>query len=278
VPGLGTHAASCPLCSSRKIKRVFSQPEWAINRCKACTNAWTVPSPGQVEYEAADFHASATHSHDLASPTTVDDLPEEWKQCVRGQAKLLVRHLPQRARVLEIGCGEGILLAELATVGFDVHGIEPSESGSARARRKGLNVLTGYFPHTKPDGYFDAVILSHVLEHLSDPMEILGSISKVVPQGYLLLVQTNYKGLVPRWDKENWYAWAPQEHFWHFTPRGLGVIAGPLGYYPVACEYSSLVHGARRVAKLAVRASAIFPAALDQCHLLLKLKNDPTIP
>src|SRR5262245_61616127 len=236
----------CPLCGSLIVGKVVSQNLWAIHACKACTNAWTVPSPGGVEYSGSDFHALTNNAQangsDQRPPTTVGELAEEWKYCIREQSTLLARHLPQKARVLEIGCGEGILLTELSKMGFDVEGIEPSESGSSRARRKGLNVRTGYFPILQPAGRFDAVILSHVLEHLSDPLRVLESISRIAPDGHLLLIQSHYKGLIPRWDKESWYAWAPEEHFWHFTPKGLTRLSHPLGFRPVACEFSSLIH------------------------------------
>jgi 2-polyprenyl-3-methyl-5-hydroxy-6-metoxy-1,4-benzoquinol methylase len=269
----------CPLCGSKITRTILSQAAWAINECTVCTNAWTVPYPSKLDYAASDFHASAIHpaitGRTREAITGVDELPEEWKLCIRRQCRLLARHLPNNARVLEVGCGEGLLLSELSKLGFNVEGIEPSESGSFRARRKGLNVATGYFPQRQPAGHFDAVILSHVLEHLSDPIAILQSTSRIAPLGYLLLIQTHYKGLIPRWDKANWYAWAPHEHFWHFTPEGLKRLSHSLGFRPVACEFSSLIHGARRAAKLASTISSLIPSALDQFHLLLKLDASP---
>jgi 2-polyprenyl-3-methyl-5-hydroxy-6-metoxy-1,4-benzoquinol methylase len=171
---------------------------------------------------------------------------------------------------MEIGCGEGLLLKELSRSGFNVQGIEPSVTASSRARKKGLNVITGYFPDCLSDALFDVVILSHVLEHFADPIVTLELVSRVAPKGYLLLIQTNYKGLIPRWDREKWYAWSPHEHFWHFTPKGLQMIARRLGFCPIACEYSSLIHGSKRIAKLTGKIARVFPPAWDQFHLLLK--------
>jgi SAM-dependent methyltransferase len=268
------------LCGSKIIQRIVSDAEWAVDACKACTNAWTVPSPGEIEYAGADFHASVIKPKTGDSKpleVSLDTLPVEWRRCIVEQSNLLSRHLPQRSRILEIGCGEGILLAELSKLGFRVEGIEPSESASLRARKKGLNVATGFFPSCKPVGEFDAVIISHVLEHLPDPVRALEAISAIAPGGYLFLIQTHYKGVVPRWDGPRWYAWSPKEHFWHFTPGGLNGLAYHLGFRAVACEFSSLVHGERKTARLAARIARLFPAALDQFHLLMRQESSPSL-
>src|SRR6266704_2419009 len=116
-------------------------------------------------------------------------------------------------------------------------GVEPSEVASARARQRSLDVVTGYFPNSQVRGPFDAVVLSQVLEHLADPGACLAEIARITPNGYLLLVQTNYRGLVPRLQRGRWYAWAPQQHFWHFTPGGLSRILSEAGFTLVACEF-----------------------------------------
>jgi 2-polyprenyl-3-methyl-5-hydroxy-6-metoxy-1,4-benzoquinol methylase len=183
------------------------------------------------------------------------------------QADLLTRSLQPGARILEIGCGEGLLLGELAHRGFRVTGVEPSTTASEIARQNGLQVLTGYFPQIKPPGLFDTVIMSHVLEHLPQPLEILRAVQSIAPAGRVLFVQTNWKGLVPRVYRRRWYAWVPAEHYWHFTPGGLSRIFQPFDWRTIALEYSSLIHNENIVTYLA----SLIPAWLDQFHLLTAL-------
>ena len=64
--------------------------------------------------------------------------------------------------ILEIGCGEGILLQELSKKGFNVQGIEPSEAASERVRKKNMGCVTGYFPDSRLRGPFDAVVMAIV--------------------------------------------------------------------------------------------------------------------
>jgi len=263
----------CPLCGSLRTSRIVRELEWTIRACKACTNAWTSPPPQQIEYEQRDFHTESLGSPGSDEPTAERALPGAWQRALDMQVDLLGRFLAPGSRLLEIGCGEGILLSQLkASSSFEVMGIEPSEIASARARQRSLNVVTGYFPNRQVRGHFDAVVLSHVLEHLADPVACLAGIAQITPNGYLLLVQTNYRGLMPRLQRGRWYAWAPQQHYWHFTPRGLNRIVGKVGFIPIACEFTSLVHHDARVTRALIRRAghirALRPWLLDQFHAL----------
>lgn len=185
------------------------------------------------------------------------------------QTQLLSHHLAPGARVLEIGCGEGILLNELSSAGFNVQGIEPSQAASARARARGLHVIEGYFPNKAVDGPVDAVVLSHVLEHMPNPLNVLRQVAQLSPNGHLFLVQTNYKGLMALWRRAAWYAWVPEDHYWHFTPQGLAQLATQAGWQYKNCEFSSLVHPLL-MDKFVVKVASVAPRFLDQFHLLLK--------
>lgn len=254
--------SSCPFCSSQQQKTIVCLPQWKIVACATCTNAWTVPPPGAVAYEHEDFHSNFG-ARDLT------DLPKQWQTALRMQAHLLESHMRHGATILEIGCGEGFLLRLLSQKKFSVYGIEASISSSKRARDSGLDVRTGYFPDVIPDVLFDGIILSQVLEHIADPVSFLRSIVRHAPGALLLLIQTNYRGLMPRLFPSTWYAWVPEQHYWHFTPQGLSLILRAAGIEPLVTEYSSLVHGNRRLSQL----GTWLPKLGDQFHLLSRIKK-----
>jgi SAM-dependent methyltransferase len=87
-------------------------------------------------------------------------------------------------RVLEIGCGDGALLAELRSRGFagggDLRGLEVSEEAARLARDRGLEVDV-FDGERLPagDGSFDLAVLSHVLEHVPDPVPLLREAARV---------------------------------------------------------------------------------------------------
>jgi SAM-dependent methyltransferase len=90
--------------------------------------------------------------------------------------------------VLEIGCGDGALLERLGTGGFApvLDGVELSETAIALARARtipGARRLEAYDGAHVPadDGAYDLAILSHVLEHVPDPVPLLAEAARVAP-------------------------------------------------------------------------------------------------
>ncbi len=85
--------------------------------------------------------------------------------------------------LLEVGCGDGALLAELAHKGFVMapEGVEISSSAVEIAgRRRELGSIEVFDGERIPaaDGTYDLGVLSHVLEHVADPGALLGETAR----------------------------------------------------------------------------------------------------
>lgn len=84
--------------------------------------------------------------------------------------------IPQDARVIEIGCGTGILGEILRTRGIcNYEGIEPSKPRAAKALSKSLSIHNCYLDKKLALrlGRYDVIILADVIEHLESPHELL---------------------------------------------------------------------------------------------------------
>ncbi len=78
------------------------------------------------------------------------------------------------SRVLDVGCAEGYLAAELAARGCSVVGVEPDARAAAVARERGINVLEFDVEEVALDATaFDVVLFVDVLEHLREPAPVL---------------------------------------------------------------------------------------------------------
>lgn len=77
----------------------------------------------------------------------------------------------RKGRLLDVGCGSGEFLAQMRELGWDVFGVEPDPQAARVAREQfGLTVWPGALAEASfPDGFFDAVTLNHVIEHVADP-------------------------------------------------------------------------------------------------------------
>lgn len=103
-------------------------------------------------------------------------------------------------KVLDIGCGDGLLLNALAQKEVLVSGVDISEEGVKKCREKGFNALvvdisTENLPFQ--DGAFDAVIMLDVLEHLYAPEAFLQEAVRVSKK-YIIIGVPNFNSLPAR--------------------------------------------------------------------------------
>lgn len=107
----------------------------------------------------------------------------------------VLAEVPPRSRVLDIGCGGGSMGGWLREhQGCEVIGVTHSEVEATQARRVMSHVVVADLNHFEPVrlGAFDCVVCSHVLEHLIDPVRLLGALrSCLVPGGAVVVALPN---------------------------------------------------------------------------------------
>lgn len=119
------------------------------------------------------------------------EAPTEWRMLgAKGKAdhviKLCARHGIRPNRVLEVGAGDGSILKCLSESGFcgQLYGLEISQSGVDVIRKQKITGLVScqtFDGYSLPfdDGFFDLVVLSHVLEHVEYERALLREIRRV---------------------------------------------------------------------------------------------------
>jgi SAM-dependent methyltransferase len=88
------------------------------------------------------------------------------------------------ARVLDVGCGVGQVVARLQTAGFEAHGVDVSQPNVTRARQvtERCQVYDGKkLPYA--DGYFASAGALNVLEHVEEPEAFIQELVRVVRIG-----------------------------------------------------------------------------------------------
>jgi methionine biosynthesis protein MetW len=102
---------------------------------------------------------------------------------MRLDLRLIAEMIPRGARVLDIGCGDGALLAYLtAEKGADARGIEIDMAAATQAVAAGLAVIQGDADNdlaVYPDGAFDFVVLSRTLQAVEKPREVLRQMLRI---------------------------------------------------------------------------------------------------
>jgi len=100
-------------------------------------------------------------------------------------------------RILDIGCGGGLLCEPMARLGADVVGVDPSEQniGTASVHAEGSGLAIDYRATTAEDlaaagETFDVILNMEVVEHVADMDMFLGACADMVKPGGLMFVAT----------------------------------------------------------------------------------------
>lgn len=151
----------------------------------------------------------------------------------------LIRHLPpakkDRCLLLDAGCGNGDFLRMAQQLGYQAVGLDFDAEAVARGQAAGLDIRQGSLPGTglAPQS-IDYITVSHVLEHLHDPVGTLRELYGLLkPGGCLWISQPNLSSLGLKEFGVAWRGLEPPRHLTLFEPAGLMTLLTGLGFEKV---------------------------------------------
>ena len=152
--------------------------------------------------------------------------------------------------VVEFGCNDGILLEPLEQLGVRTCGIDISHNITDLARKKGLNVITGYFnvdvarQIRQEHGAVDVVTGSNAFPHNDHPEEILLAAQEVLKDNGHICLELMYSGsLLEQLQWDSMY----HEHLSYFCLSTLETLLNRFGFHTVYAEIVPMHAGSLRV-------------------------------
>lgn len=150
----------------------------------------------------------------------------------RETARFFSKFVPSGKKLLELGTAYGFFLLE-AKDQFDCVGVEVSAAASQAARDRGLDVRTGIFDDAmaKEIGPVDAVVMLDVIEHLTDPLDVVTRIHEsLTPGGHVMITTGDFGSLFGRITGKKWRLMTPPEHLFFFTEKSLRKMLERVGF------------------------------------------------
>lgn len=156
------------------------------------------------------------------------------------------RYLPRPRpgqTLLDLGCGNGDFLLAAREAGWTVHGIDPDPQAVEMTRQRGLDARVASLDTLAnlPER-FDAITLSHVLEHLHDPAQTLADIHRLLrPGGWLYIDTPNIDSRgAARWGV-HWRGLEAPRHLVLFGMDGLLGLLGRSGFRDMQIKRRTVV-------------------------------------
>ena len=280
LPGPDRRTA-CPLCGAEDLAPVYERRLAAaalgrrriqLDSCRSCGLLFQNPRPSAsalAGHYRSSIHASGAVWRESGTGSSHGALVEARRTFVAG---MLGTARP--ARLLDVGCGGGELLAAFAGLADARIGLEPNAPAAARARRHGIEVREATLEDNDfVPASFDFVSCVSCLEHVTSVHDSMEALARLVAPGGLLFLE------VP--DSTRPLAQAAEfysiEHLTHFTRGTLYRLLAWHGFAPMAFtrpDVPALRVGARLVGKDAAAPVEIPDdrAALD--HALARYRDE----
>lgn len=173
---------TCPVCSSADHRVYDTRHQRRLVSCSSCGFRFVnpMPEPADLQREVGD---SKAYSHlPLDSVAHLEEL-------ANGILSRIEQRLSSTGRLLDIGCGPGVLLSVARARGWQPQGLELSMDSAERCRAAGFDVITQPLEQARLEtGAFDAVVLHHVLEHVPDPNDTIRRCSQLLKPGGVLFI------------------------------------------------------------------------------------------
>jgi 2-polyprenyl-3-methyl-5-hydroxy-6-metoxy-1,4-benzoquinol methylase len=137
---------------------------------------------------------------------------EDGRRATSARLLDLIAPFVPRGRLLDVGCGPGLLLDEARHRGYETLGLELSRASAEHARTAlGLDVRELALEDFADEGDgFDVVVLADVIEHLDDPVDGIARCAALLkPGGVLCVVTPDPSSATARAAGKRWWGYVP---------------------------------------------------------------------
>lgn len=210
-----------------------SAEEFLAMRCASCGLVYLNPRPTLDEMSRIypeNYHAFNFSEEKFGMVYKVRR-KLEWRR-----ARTWTRGLPEDARILDVGCGDGFhldLLREYGTAGWQLEGVDANERAVEAATQRGHRVhLATIEELSLPASSYDLALLIATIEHVSDPPGVLRAVHSLLKPGGRAVIVTDNTGSPDFrfFHGRHWGGYHFPRHFNLFNADALRRLAAKTGF------------------------------------------------
>lgn len=225
----------CIICKNTKFTKITNNVRDSNNhkivKCKKCSHVQLFPIPSLEE--DMKFYNKNMQFKNQNYKISLKEREKKSSYDTERRISLITQFAKKKSKILEIGSGYGFFLKNMHKLGYDVTGVEISSE-----RRKILKRITNapilsinIDESIKTNEKFEFILLFQVLEHISNPINFLTNIQKLMkPNGKIFVEVPNIQDSQLKINKsyENWF-WQ-RAHLNYFSPKMLKKVLEKSGF------------------------------------------------
>lgn len=189
---------TCMVCG--EDAHFWCQPDSGFLKCAACGLIYREPMPSEMELEIMykDYYSQSnvkeSKTHMLSSDVSI-----------QSHAKYISKIAKLDWKILDFGAGTGELVSSLKNIDYDIDGVEYSSNAIVEAQQRyGLKLIPS-LGGLDSDKKYDLIVAIEVIEHLTNPIEVIGSLyARLKPGGIIYFTTPNLSGIKARVKKSRW--------------------------------------------------------------------------
>ncbi len=234
----------CNLCGSAHYKLIGKELFFDIRECRDCGLVYVTPQPSLGDLPRFYEAMYPDETDESAQARTFGYMEPHLR-------RIMLKRYPEAKRVLDVGCGYGLLLKHLEDLPLELTGVEFSKTAVNYARRN-VPKATIHQGDVENVGLStesqDCIFMIAALEHVKDPHATLRRLHTLLAPGGLLVVQVPYSA--PYLKVKRWLPWLPitlgaPAHLFDFSPKTLRRYFEETGFRDIHVEIARPYAGRR---------------------------------
>jgi SAM-dependent methyltransferase len=230
--------STCILCSARvdpATDLAWRKNGYVIVRCPSCRLVFRAQPPDEQTlsqiYDEDYFRDRPDRADRHGYADYLRDAPLH-RANARRRLRLLAAEMPERGRLLDVGCAAGFFVDEARLAGWEASGVDVSATMVDWARAQlGIPVICATFAHADVSPHLDAITMWDYIEHSIDPRRDLDPAREHLRPGGILMLSTGDIGAAgARLAGRRWHLLTPEHHNFFFDQGTLRRLLEETGF------------------------------------------------